>query len=102
MPTLSLDCLDLVAPLDLLTCFDTMSGGVASNIIFLGIMMVFIIGWSLKNGFENGLMIGGFFGVLVGAGFFALGLLSLMTVMIAVILLLLGIGLRLFTLMSYR
>lgn len=78
-------------PLDSFSCLDVLAGGFLWNTAYIGLLLLFVIGWSTNYQIAKGLMIGGFFAVLIGLPMFTLEWISIITFMIAVVCMLAGI-----------
>lgn len=82
---------DANAPKAYITCFDLLSGGLLWNSVYFAVMFICVAGWAYTLGIEKGMMVGAFFAVLLGIGMFAMGALSIVSLLFGVLVLLAGI-----------
>lgn len=78
-------------PLDLLTCLNTVSGSLLWTMVMYAFIVMFVVGWSQLWGISRGLMLGGFFGSMLGAVLWILSLISTANLFVAVLCWLTGI-----------
>lgn len=76
---------------DVGTCVNSLSGGIIWNIVYIGLLAVFVLGWTVLHNIQIGMMIGGFVMTFIGIGLIALEFLSVYSVMVAIIVCLVGI-----------
>lgn len=83
---------DAAKPTDVLLCFSVSEGVLVWNIVFIGILLINIIGWGIGlRRFEFGMMVGGFLSLLIGIPLFALGLINIQIWMVSTVLTLAGL-----------
>lgn len=79
------------APNDVFVCLGTSGGVNAWSIIFIGLLLLFCVAFSLFTSVGKGIMIGGFFMTLAGLALFALGLITVKLWFLALILTIAGL-----------
>ena len=82
---------NMTVPQEFFTCFATASGDPIWNLIYLGIVILAVGGWSFFRPINEGLMIGGFLTSLVGLGFVAMSLITVKMFMVALLLTVTGV-----------
>lgn len=67
------------------SCLVTSPGVPTWNIVYIGILVLSIGGWSWFRSINEGMMVGGFLSSLMGLGLVSLGLVNVGTLMIAIL-----------------
>lgn len=80
---------EVMRPSDYLSCTADALPGLWLAVYF-GILMIFVVGFIAGIGLERGLTIGGALGTLLGIGFIALNLISIINVFWPIILMMAG------------
>lgn len=83
--------IEATGPLTTFSCLDIMAGGYLWNVAYIGLLLLFVIGWSTNYQIAKGMMIGGLFAVMIGLPMFTLEWISILTFMIGVVVMLAGI-----------
>jgi len=78
-------------------CLITTTGGWLGIAIYYGLLFAIIGGWMIQGSPGKGLMIGGFFGILIGFGMWVLEYISIGNVFISLALMLIGIVITVLT-----
>lgn len=81
----------LEKPTDLITCFVLSNGSLVFNIIYIGLLVIIVGGWSYQRSINEGMMIGGLLMCLIGIGLIALEWISVKVFMLALLITVVGI-----------
>lgn len=82
--------LDVDIPADYITCIAS-TGSPVFTIIYYGITLILIAGWSRFHGIGKGMMLGSFFSFLIGLAMFALNSISIVNLFLPILLFLVGL-----------
>lgn len=87
-----LDCFrNMTAPARMFTCINASNNDMTTQILFMGVFALILFGASMILGIERGMALSGFFGLLIGLGFFWLGWISIATLFMPLIVMFIGI-----------
>lgn len=81
-------------------CLDTGSGGILFNFGFFVFMCILIALWSWAQDIEQGFMFGGLFASIIAIALFLAHWLMIETVFVAIIVTLIGVSLKIYSVMN--
>ncbi len=83
--------LDVIKPSDYIDCIVASSSNPIFTLVYYGIMVVLITGWSRINGIGKGMMVGSFFSILIGLSMFVLETISIANIFLPILLFFVGL-----------
>lgn len=67
---------NVTSPKTMALCLDLVAGNLLFSSVYFGLLVLIVGGWSYVQGPEKGILLGGFFGALIGSGLFFAGLIN--------------------------